>query len=435
MSKKSTTGLPKDRKSAPAAGDRGGGEYLTQAEQNARMQLLLVRITVVVIVFVLLLLGTALVVNQFITPNQVIATVDGDSVTVAQFRERVRFERYLLSVNLNNQVANLQSFGFTNEQINQFLQQDPAYNEFRFPDRLGQRVVEDMVSDLLIANYAAQMGITVSDEQVQEVIQEQFGFDPEQAALIGLDPTETPVPTETPTPFVSPTPLPTATSTPTPEAEATEEPLEATATSDPFAEVPPTATLSPTEVYEQFVEGVESFRRTIASANISTDQVDGYFQRLALRLAVRDAIAADIQNPLPHANVRHILVATREEALEVLAALENGESFSDLARAVSLDTGSGRNGGELGWGAVAQYVDPFADAIRDAEIGAIVGPVETQFGFHIIQVRAREDRDADEQQLEQFKEQAFNNWLDEYRQQNAASIEVFDIWVNFVPQQ
>jgi peptidyl-prolyl cis-trans isomerase C len=101
------------------------------------------------------------------------------------------------------------------------------------------------------------------------------------------------------------------------------------------------------------------------------------------------------------------LIETEDEANEIIAALDAGESFSLLATSRSLDTGSGSRGGELGWQPIDLYVPAFADAIRTAEIGTIVGPVESDFGFHIIQVRAIEERELDDSQREQVRASRF----------------------------
>lgn len=87
---------------------------------------------------------------------------------------------------------------------------------------------------------------------------------------------------------------------------------------------------------------------------------------------------------------KHILVATAEEADAVIARLAAGEDFGALATELSTDTGSGAAGGDLGCGSPAQYVTEFADATVNAELGVPIGPIETQFGFHIIQVDSRE---------------------------------------------
>ena len=85
----------------------------------------------------------------------------------------------------------------------------------------------------------------------------------------------------------------------------------------------------------------------------------------------------------------HILLTTESEALAALDRAMAGEDFGDLA--MELSTGpSGPTGGDLGCSNPGQYVAPFAAATLEAEIQVPYGPVETQFGFHVILVTARE---------------------------------------------
>jgi len=106
-----------------------------------------------------------------------------------------------------------------------------------------------------------------------------------------------------------------------------------------------------------------------------------------------DAEQAIADSPLDWTEVCavHILVATEAEADEVLTRLDGGEDFAVVAQEVSLDTGSGAAGGDLGCASPAGYVAEFADATMTAEIGVVVGPVESQFGFHIIRVDERSE--------------------------------------------
>ncbi len=112
-------------------------------------------------------------------------------------------------------------------------------------------------------------------------------------------------------------------------------------------------------------------------------------------------------------HVRHILVATEEEARRVLERLKAGEDFAQLARELSRDTASGKNGGDLGWIGRGMTVEPFEKAAFALEVGRWSEPVQTQFGFHIIQVLEKEMRpDA----------QAFQAWFTQMRAQ--AKIEI-----------
>ncbi|MCA9912968.1 MAG: peptidylprolyl isomerase, partial [Anaerolineae bacterium] len=114
-------------------------------------------------------------------------------------------------------------------------------------------------------------------------------------------------------------------------------------------------------------------------------------------------------------------------------ALAAGESFADLARARSIDTGSGARGGELDWAPVARYVPEFQDAVLNAPIGEIVGPVETDFGFHIIQVRAREDREVEGSELDTIRQAEFSLWMSDLRAANEENITINDNWPNYLP--
>ena len=96
------------------------------------------------------------------------------------------------------------------------------------------------------------------------------------------------------------------------------------------------------------------------------------------------------------AKARHILVATEEEALDVIAQLDKGADFAALAQDISTDMGSAVDGGDLGYFALngdttSKMVTEFSDAVRAQEIGEhSSAPVQSQFGYHIILVEDRE---------------------------------------------
>lgn len=100
---------------------------------------------------------------------------------------------------------------------------------------------------------------------------------------------------------------------------------------------------------------------------------------------------------------RHILVETKEQAEAVLAALKKGGKFEDLAKKQSKDPGSGANGGDLDWAAPGNYVKEFSDAMVALNKGQVSGPVQSQFGFHII--RLDDVREAQLPTLEDVKPQ------------------------------
>jgi hypothetical protein len=98
--------------------------------------------------------------------------------------------------------------------------------------------------------------------------------------------------------------------------------------------------------------------------------------------------------------VAHILVADEATADDLLDQLDAGADFADLAAQYSTDTGSAVNGGIIPCASLSafstNYVPEFATAAVEAEIGDVVGPVETQYGYHLIKVRPYEElTDAD----------------------------------------
>ena len=131
-------------------------------------------------------------------------------------------------------------------------------------------------------------------------------------------------------------------------------------------------------------------------------QMDLSSQTVLVRAYVADWLKA---NPVPEAdlkreydaikqqigdkeyNVAHILVEKEDEAKEVVAELQKGAKFPDVAKARSKDPGSKDRGGDLDWNAPANFVKPFSDAMVKAEKGKFTPqPVQTQFGWHVLLV-------------------------------------------------
>ena len=81
----------------------------------------------------------------------------------------------------------------------------------------------------------------------------------------------------------------------------------------------------------------------------------------------------------------HILVKGEDKAKEILAKVNAGESFGDLAKRFS-DCPSGKKGGDLGWFGRGQMVREFEEAAFNGQKGATVGPVKTRFGWHLIKI-------------------------------------------------
>jgi peptidyl-prolyl cis-trans isomerase C len=145
---------------------------------------------------------------------------------------------------------------------------------------------------------------------------------------------------------------------------------------------------------EQSMEGKMKKADTLRLEN----ERRGYISSLALQDVVLGAVTDDAlqaaydarfkdANPTTEFNAAHILLETEDEANKVLAQLQAGADFAETAKANSTDTGSGANGGDLGWFGPGMMVKPFEDAVIAAEIGKITGPIKSDFGFHLILVK------------------------------------------------
>lgn len=89
------------------------------------------------------------------------------------------------------------------------------------------------------------------------------------------------------------------------------------------------------------------------------------------------------------ARARHILVKDRATAEQLLARIRNGEAFEDVARSHSQDAQTAQKGGDLGWFPRGQMDPKFDQAVFSAAPNSLVGPVQTAYGFHVIQVLER----------------------------------------------
>ncbi len=98
---------------------------------------------------------------------------------------------------------------------------------------------------------------------------------------------------------------------------------------------------------------------------------------------------AKLSPPGEEVRARHILVKTKAEADAVYSALKNGADFAKLALDKSIDPGSRLEGGSLGYFSHDAMLEPFADAAFALKTGEISKPVETEVGWHVIQLEGR----------------------------------------------
>jgi foldase protein PrsA len=140
-----------------------------------------------------------------------------------------------------------------------------------------------------------------------------------------------------------------------------------------------------------------------------------YFARLMEDAVLIDEIseAHAPSREVEQVHARHILVADQETGEQVLARLEAGEDWAALASELSQDTSNKDSGGDLGWFPRGMMVAEFEDAVSSLEPGATSDPIQTDYGYHIIQVLEKGMREVDDATYESMMSEAFQSWLDE----------------------
>ena len=189
------------------------------------------------------------------------------------------------------------------------------------------------------------------------------------------------------------------------------------------------------EVVED-VGGEEAFQEVIETNNLTEETVNSQLRDLALQDLVAEELGDDLEvddsavqaryeETYGTASARHILVETEEEAQAVIARLEAGEDFAAVAQEVSTDPSAAQNSGDLGEFTRGQMVPEFTEAVFGAEEGEIVGPVQTDFGYHVIEVLELdegppldevEDEIRDEL-LQGDRDEVVQEWLNELTQE------------------
>lgn len=131
---------------------------------------------------------------------------------------------------------------------------------------------------------------------------------------------------------------------------------------------------------------------------------------------VLDAVTADVSDTAEQVHARHIVVATEDEAEEIVGLIEGGADFADLARERSVDVASRDDGGDFGWfprGLVAPEIENAAFSLKPGEISDVFILAES---YHIVLVVERDDaRELSPEALIELRLSVFDRWLDEQR--------------------
>lgn len=406
-----------------------------QDRERMQQRYLLIGISVVIVLVIgVLIFG---VVNErFLKAQQPVAVVNGDNITTQKFQTRVRYNRQDLIGRAINAYQIAELFGDSPETQANFVNQISSIQSQLQPLTVGQQSLDQLIDDVLIRQEAKRRGIEISEEELDSQIENEFGFFP--------DGTHTPTPTREPlaTSTLSPlqqtlipptaTLLPTAVITPTATPTATATATEAPTITPTFA---PTSTPTPftrQQFEEQYQQSVDNLKSNI---NFSEADLRNLVAVTMLRQRVENAVLEDlgIERTQEQVWARHILVPDEEQARSVEERLAAGEDWSALAAELSTDTSNKDRGGDLGWFGSGRMVPEFEEAAFSLNVGEISQPVQTSFGWHIIQVLGRENRPLSDAEYENLRQQRFTEWLQDLR--DSSEIEIREYWIDRVPAE
>ncbi len=444
MSKRDTRGRPQKQRALET-------RPISRAEQDYQQQRLVLLIAGGITAFVVILLVLAVINETVVVPSQAVTEVNGVEIETSDFQDRVKAERWITIDGLRRYYERTNDYDTVANQIT-LLDRDPL--------TIGSRILDDMELEILLQQEADARGLQIDESaiqaQVDDFISSFTGVSstptptiepttepsatllPLITATVTLTPSVTPTPSETPLPPVercqdpndcpTVTPLPTSTITSTPTETFTPTPTE---TQISLEEAAATQSRFESQLYSSADD----------EADIDRAVLRDIFYLQALRDAMRDAISdeqiasGELLDTRVAATTRHILISVPQElqrgfspslceseawgpyaetAAQVLELLNNGEPFGVVAQSFS-DDGSGAEGGLLPFSPDVDnqetgYVAPFAEAIRNGEIGAYLGPVCSQFGFHIIQVLERDISPIPAFEMESLRDDAYRQW-------------------------
>jgi peptidyl-prolyl cis-trans isomerase SurA len=135
-----------------------------------------------------------------------------------------------------------------------------------------------------------------------------------------------------------------------------------------------------------FLTEYNTYYRQLLKPYLTDKSVDDEIVREAYDRMSTDIRAAHIMLDLPENALPEDTAKVYKQILAIRDRLNRGESFETIARQQSSDSYSAVNGGDLGYFTVFSMVYPFENACYNAEIGKVVGPVRTQYGYHLIKV-------------------------------------------------
>jgi len=381
----------------------------TRAEREARMNRWIIAGTVAVGVLVLGILVYGYLAENVFKGRAPVATVNGVPITTADFQARVRHYRIVLQEQRDYYTAQRMQLdptdpnaSFLLEYLNGQIRQLDSMLSEASATALGKEVLDRMVQEELIRQEAARRGLTVSQEEIDRAIEEQFGYDRDAAVA-----------------FLTPTVVPTAPVT-------AETALTATAT--------PVPTPVPKEEFDRrYQEYVKTY---LKPSGLSEAKFRAMVEASLLYDKLQQAMAAEVPQTMEQVQIRYLSFPTQEDAGKVAERLGKGEKWEDIAAEIKADEKSAAYASESEWVTQGflkeQFGEEAAGTIWETPAPQYTAPLAgTDSRWYIVQVMGREVREL-ESWLRSYEEQrAFQEWL----QAQMATVQYSEDWASKVPTQ
>jgi parvulin-like peptidyl-prolyl isomerase len=226
---------------------------------------------------------------------------------------------------------------------------------------------------------------------------------------------------------------------PTATLAATETPQ---ATATPSGPITPTATLAPTATPTPYTEeGYQELRSQSiddlrTAYDISEADIRYVIESSLYREKIMDAVLEEMGLTSMQEQVwlRRIVLPSEEAAQKLITDLEAGADFRAMALIQSTDEFTKQNGGDMGWVSRGSTLPEEVETVAfELEIGEISDPIQTETDWQVIQVLGHEERSLNTTEFEQLREERFQEWLDQTREN--AEVEISNDWVDVAPEE
>ncbi len=181
--------------------------------------------------------------------------------------------------------------------------------------------------------------------------------------------------------------------------------------------------------YQDEMGGPDAFEKYLTDAQTTLEQVREMERRSLVGKKVVSTVVGDVPAKAPHRHARQILCDTRDACEAAHDRIVAGELFETVAKETSKDPTSAARGGDLDWVAKGMLPGPkFEEALFALDEGELSGVVESEFGFHVIEVlEVDPNRALDEQQQFNLHEKMFMDWVAQLREQSEIAILIPDL--------